>query len=302
MFDFQFPMIKTTLFVADNDRVHLDALSEILRYTVQASGLPEPCIEVDDTNGLCLHTGDLVLQARWLEAEDEARLSVCLGTMDAQDSVESPALQALLIDILRPLLAALRVSAVDWMESGLRIPADDFIDAVCGDVSEPAAGVAPRRVACQARANTARPRALAVGETTVRADVQGTVRPRRIRLSASKPAQRRRALHKGQPRRQDAHVRSYEAHLVHTLRRPANDAEIAAIRAATGQPSTSARLATWALSLGVATVSLPMALPVLANNLANGEDLRAASLVMGLAGVFSLTFDPVTAISLMALF
>jgi hypothetical protein len=86
----------------------------------------------------------------------------------------------------------------------------------------------------------------------------------------------------------DDHIRAYEAHLLAELRRDAAEDEIAALRAEEGVPTTEARLSTWAVSLTVATVSLPMALPVIAYNVARGEDFRAAALVLGLAGFFSM--------------
>lgn len=307
MFDFQFTVIASTLFVAHENKAHLNALSEILRYALLAEGLPDPHIAEDEDGGHCLTTADLALTLRWTENGDEARLTVALGYAEAEDPPDMTRLQGLLIDLLRPLVAALRVRSVDWLQTGLRIPACDFVDAVCventTDDTPDHPQIAPRRVARAAGTSTARPApGPTCGTTTPNLPMRhGPVHPRRIR-PATATAARRPPLRHGPPRRQDAHVRHYEAHLAQTLRRPPTDAELEAMRVATGQPSTPERLAIWAISLSVATVSLPMAVPVLVGNLVHGENLRAASLVMGLVGVFSLTSDPATTLSLVTLF
>lgn len=301
MFDFQLPMIVTTLYVAPRDRVHMDALSEILRYTLQADGLPDPRIHTNDASGLCLHTGDLELRAKWMTTETEAQLVISLGNADVLEEADTPELQAHLLRLLRPLMAALRFTSVDWMQSGLRIPAQDFIDALCADDTTPPDGIAPRRVTRRESTRTARPGSTLVWGGLPDGPAQHDVRPRRIRPK-TKATRRQAPVRKGPARKQDAHILQFERHLAHTLRRPASPEEINEMRLAAGLPGTPERIATWALSLCAATVSLPMALPVIAHNLAHGENLRAASLVMGLVGVFSLTVDPDTAVSLVSLF
>jgi hypothetical protein len=84
----------------------------------------------------------------------------------------------------------------------------------------------------------------------------------------------------------DDHVLCYEHHLRAALLRAADATEIEALRKAQGILPVEARLSTWAVSLAVATVSLPVAAPVMIYNLARGEDMRVASLAMGLAGLF----------------
>lgn len=301
MFDFQLPMIVTTLYVAPRDRVHMDALSEILRYTLQANGLPDPRIHANDASGLCLHTADLELRAKWMTTETEAQLVISLGNADVLEEADTPALQALLINVLRPLLAALRVTSVDWMQSGLRIPARDFVDALCPDDATPACRIAPRRVTRSASAHTARPKPGLARASVMPGQAPQDIRPRRIRPQA-KAAPRQRPYRKGPARKADAHVQSYETHLAHILRQPASPDEIDAMRKAAGLPGTPERVATWAVSLCVATVSLPVALPLMAHNLTKGENLRAASLVMGFVGGMSLYFEPAMAASLVSLF
>lgn len=304
MFDFQYTVIASTLFVAHQDKAHLNALSEILRYALMTQVLPEPHSANDMDGGQCLTTSDLALTLRWSQDDDEARLIIALGYTQPTDPPDTTRLQGLLIDLLRPLVAALRVRSVDWLQTGVRIPARDFVDAVCADEDEAdQSRIAPRRVARAAGASTARPTPgparpahIANLPTCSRA-----VHPRRIR-PATGTAARRLPLRHGPPSRHDAHVHQYEAHMSQTLRRPPTRAELEAMREASGHPSTPERLAIWAISLSVATVSLPVAVPVLVGNLVQGENLRAASLVMGLAGVFSLSTDPATALTLVTLF
>lgn len=71
-----------------------------------------------------------------------------------------------------------------------------------------------------------------------------------------------------------------------TLLRDASEEELAELRLETGIVPVEARLSTWAVSIAVATVSLPVAVPVIIYNVARGEDMRVASLAMGLAGLF----------------
>lgn len=47
------------------------------------------------------------------------------------------------------------------------------------------------------------------------------------------------------------------------------------------------RLAAWALSLATAVIAAPLAIPLIVHNLVRGEDLRAAALALGVAGLYS---------------
>ncbi|WP_372834665.1 hypothetical protein [Puniceibacterium confluentis] len=87
-------------------------------------------------------------------------------------------------------------------------------------------------------------------------------------------------------RKLDSHVQAYERALRATLVRRALPDEMDALREETGIQPVEARLSAWAVSLAVATISLPIAMPVIIHNLVKGEDMRVASLSMGLAGFF----------------
>lgn len=53
----------------------------------------------------------------------------------------------------------------------------------------------------------------------------------------------------------------------------------------TQEPTTVARLATWAVSILVAMISLPVGLALMVYNLVRGEDLRLAMIALGLTGL-----------------
>ncbi len=166
-----------------------------------------------------------------------------------------------LAGIVRTLLNNTEAPFVVWLDHAIRIPRDAFLSAFAGTASE-AAPVAPRRVTARpAPSRTRRAAALQDFRPANGADAPGVLR-------------------------QDAHVKAFDAHLRATLLRDASEEEIEALRAETGVLSTQARMSTWAVSLAVATVSLPVAVPVLVHNVVRGEDMRVASLAMGLAGLF----------------
>jgi hypothetical protein len=302
MFDFQFTIIATTLYVAPENQAHPSALSEILRNALLANGCSDVQITSETDGGQTLTTADLKLTLHWKACTEESCLAITLGHAQAPAKPDPARLERLLLELVHPLMGALCVQSVDWLQTGLRIPAQDFIEAAFADDLPDKTRVTPRRVRCgtlrtdRPDRNTARP-----CEWPDPANRPGAIIPRRIR-PAPGAMPRRRALRQPPRARQDAHVRSFESHLADTIRQPPSKAELEALRMQLGTPSTPERLATWAISLSAATVSLPVALPVLAANVTRGESLRAASLVMGLVGVFSLSSDPATAMTLVSLF
>jgi hypothetical protein len=319
MFDFQTQTITTSLVFASEVEFTEAALSNDLRDAMTTSGDVVQSVRSDVMDGISLRSATTLLQAR-LQKDAEGTQLVALslaetvqGTLDGD-----AALQTRMTRILRALLSKLPVAAVEWMDTGLRIPADSFAAALQPE----APALAPRKIAPRrvVRSQIAAATRLSADDARARIDAAQnpamavpplSVTPRRVAgVAATTPrltpetAERivrllpriehdrrvgnanandaRSAVH------HDAHIRTYEAHLLADLRRDAGKEEIAALRAEHGVPTTEARLSTWALSLTVATVSLPMALPVIAYNVARGEDFRAAALVLGLAGFFSM--------------
>lgn len=57
--------------------------------------------------------------------------------------------------------------------------------------------------------------------------------------------------------------------------------------ALTDEPSTTSRVATWAISLTVSLISVPVGLALMVYNLLRGEDLRLALTALALTGVFT---------------
>ena len=195
-------------------------------------------------------------------------------------------------DPLAPLAAALYALAsqlparwVVWAGTDLRIPCDSFVaglaaqfdpDADPDATPRPRPAIEPRRVVSS---GVRAPRPLADPTASLLANSLPAVDPAARFTSAN------RNDRPGTPHH-DAHVLCYEHHLRAALLRAADATEIEALRKAQGILPVEARLSTWAVSLAVATVSLPVAAPVMIYNLARGEDMRVASLAMGLAGLF----------------
>ncbi|MDJ0821535.1 MAG: hypothetical protein QNJ09_06950 [Paracoccaceae bacterium] len=181
-------------------------------------------------------------------------------------------LQAQLARLTFVLAQQLPISFVIWLGTDLRIPRERFVDGLSAQFGEtvvPFRPVAPRRVT-SARRVTERPSAEVIDRVMEQVESydpeQDDVRTDDIRF--------------------DAHVQAYERHTRAVLLRDADEDELEALRGEEGYVPVEARLSTWAVSLSVAAVSLPVAAPVMAYNLARGEDMRVASLAMGLAGFF----------------
>ncbi|CUH80057.1 hypothetical protein [Tropicibacter naphthalenivorans] len=183
-------------------------------------------------------------------------------------------LQARLAPMLYTLAKTLPIQAVVWGETALRIPAQTLVAGLAAsfEPAETVTPIAPRRVSGTKPA-TARPSKADLAQMLPQVN------------SAARMAAANDNADMGAPQF-DAHVKAFETSLRATLLRPASKAEIEEIRAEDGIIPIEARLSTWAVSLTVATVSLPVAAPIMAYNVMRGEDLRAASLAMGLAGFF----------------
>lgn len=108
--------------------------------------------------------------------------------------------------------------------------------------------------------------------------------PRVVPLVAPKPRLVGQTVKRRDP--QTAHILAYEASIRSALLREATESELAELQGPNPRPSTPVRLTTWAVSISVATMSLPLALPIMAHNLVRGEDMRVASLAAGVGGLF----------------
>jgi hypothetical protein len=63
--------------------------------------------------------------------------------------------------------------------------------------------------------------------------------------------------------------------------------EVEEPEAVISEPSTTSRLATWAVSLVVSLISLPVGIALMVYNLIRGEDLRLALTALALTGLFA---------------
>lgn len=175
----------------------------------------------------------------------------------ASDGLSAQVLQAKLAGLVGSLLRDIPATRVIWLDNTVGLPSEAFLEALEPQECQTPL-VAPRRVA---RPATAAPRP---GPQQHRAAL--------ARLKPSAPTDR-----------SDTDIEVDQAQLRASLLREADTAEL---DACSSPLPVEARLTTWAMSLTVATFSLPIAAPVMIYNLARGEDVRLASLSMGLAGLF----------------
>lgn len=239
--------------------------------------------------GLCVEVREKRFLLEMAFEDGETVLSVGIEAPGAAPATKLADLAAALYPIARQIPAAF----VIWAGTDLRIPRQAFVDGLAAqfgksetqlDISEntkrPSADVtqiAPRRVAAQAGARTTRPLAGAASNPV--ANCLPAVDPAARLISANANVELG-------CNRYDAHVQAYEHNLRSSMLRLADQDEIEALRDEYGIVPLEARLSTWAVSLTIATVSLPVAAPVMIYNVARGEDMRVASLAMGLAGFF----------------
>ena len=233
----------------------------------------EDCFEIAETSLTSLQLSselvDLTLDLAFENQETLLRLSI-----DAQPgaTITTEQMQAQLARLTFVLAQQLPVGFVIWLGTELRIPRETFVEglqAQFGETVLPFRQVSPRRVT-SARRVTERPSA----------EVIDSVMQQIENHDAGIDAVRTDDM------RYDAHVQAYERHTRAIMLREADEQELEVLREEVGEQPIEARLSTWAVSLSVATVSLPVAAPVMAYNLVRGEDMRVASLAMGLAGLF----------------
>lgn len=239
--------------------------------------------------GLCVETQEKQILLDMAFEDGETVLSVRIEAPGTATATNLASLAA----AVYPIACQLPVAFVIWAGTDLRIPRQTFVDGLAKQfgkietksddatsTARPSAEVcqiAPRRVAAQAGARTTRPLAGAASNP-VASCLPAVDRAARL-ISANANVELG-------CNRYDAHVEAYEHNLRSSMLRLADRDEIEALRDEYGIVPLEARLSTWAVSLTIATVSLPVAAPVMIYNVARGEDMRVASLAMGLAGFF----------------
>lgn len=244
-----------------------DVIGEALR---QFTAAPVSVNDVSLT-GLAVTSAGITAGVDMAIQNAETVISVTVTQDDAPN-------MAILARLFFALASALPASHVVWADSALRIPRATFLAGLAdtfGTATPAEAGkiaqISPRRIARNAARPTRhrrRPEAAASCEMTPLAP---TTRARTVRATDTT---------------YDAHVQAYETFLRSNFLREAEEAELEDVKTPVSELPIEARLSTWAVSLSVATVALPVAAPVMIYNVARGEDLRVASLAMGLAGLF----------------
>ncbi|MDU8913613.1 hypothetical protein [Aestuariicoccus sp. MJ-SS9] len=218
-----------------------------------------------------VHGADVSVTLRLSDGADERHIRLEIAALD----LPRETCQARLAGIVHALAAQLPVTHVIWLDTEVRLPADRFIEALSQELGEPAPVVTPialRRIRPARRADRARPDAASY--TAKLNELLPAVDKARAVSTANADA------------RPDSPTKGHERVLRGALVHVADRAELTEMRSEAGIVPVEARLSTWAVSMTVATVSLPVAAPVMIYNLARGEDMRVASLAMGLAGLF----------------
>ncbi|SDN35459.1 hypothetical protein SAMN05216196_101252 [Lutimaribacter pacificus] len=255
MFDFQIQTISTSLVLAGDECVRVDQLAGILKTALEESDDAVITTQTDMLDGVTVRTAGLTLRAGWHHEGDERRLSLSIGGSDNGGFGGDRAMQIRLTRVLRHVLDALPVEGVEWLDTGVCIPADRFRAAL-----EPLARldmkVAPRRVRRDAKSVATRLSAeearkvIRAAERPLAPLPAMKVAPRRV--SAERPGATRRLTQADAARiaarvpevteadritatagiapQHDDHIRSYEAHRITDLRRDATPEELAALR------------------------------------------------------------------------
>lgn len=185
-----------------------------------------------------------------------------LSLWTKQDNPNAATVAAQMARMCHALARSLPVSVVIWGKNGTRIPRDAYVAALADFVPKPETAtvsrISPRGVngVCRSATPPEQPRP---GTDTDGA----SLRSEHTRYDA--PGRARPKAPHATPRPAEAPESKFDM-------KPALPPE--------------ARLAAWAVSLSAASLSLPVAAPVMVYNILHGEDLRAAALSLGLAGFF----------------
>lgn len=273
------------------DRACFVALTKVADMTREALSRPDANVADVSLTALELRDTQVRIRLDLCFYSDNAVLTVALASLDG--SVTPPVELAALV---HALASRLPVESVEWADTGLRIPRDRFVEglasAFAGRVA-PGVGASPHHVdrGTPRAERTAAARGVTSPPTAQRATTAPRPAPRRVtRREGQRPVARPPAA-KQRPADCDDGVpkdpaQTRDGHLRDTLIRDATDGELSEVAQSTAPPPIEIRLTTWALSICVAVVALPLALPLVVHNLKRGEDMRAASLAAGVAGLF----------------
>lgn len=274
--------VTAKLVFAGEHFVSLPKVADLLNTHLMSLGQTAPTRSEASLTGLRITSGQKVFTMDLAFEEGETILTIGLQDADA------PSDMAALAAAVYPIAKTLPAEFVVWADTGVRIPRETFVQGLSVQfdsavASEEESGkdkvvrIAPRRIKVSREARTSRP--LAKPATPDRASSLAAT-PQTVQLASANDNSVM-----GQ-HRFDAHVLSFEQNLRSTMLRESKPEELGRLDAEGNVIPLEARLSTWAVSLTVATISLPVAAPVMIYNIARGEDMRVASLAMGLAGFF----------------
>ncbi len=213
---------------------------------------------VETISGVCLSCADYSLDFVPQIFAGETLITVHLTPSKPSDVAE---MQLALARVTALLAERHEPESIVWLDTNIRIPTADFLDAMAPETPQ---AQQPRRVTAQGA--TKRPRPTQTIQASLPANVNNSP---------------------DTPQKHDAHIQAYEANIRDMMLRDASENELAEFEGDAQEKSTEARLSAWAVSIAVASFSLPLAAPVVIYNVARGEDVRVASLAMGLVGLFA---------------
>lgn len=313
MLDFHSQAISATFTMSTRPDMSDRDLMHVLCMSLRAIGETVRLARVNSLGGATVTFDGGNLFGVWQDRQDDVAV-LTLSISGGLDG-DMQRLERYLARLLRPLLRALPVCTVGWRQNRVELPADE-VRRTLQAVVEPlrTLRVLPRRVNRGAAAaprerldrKSAAQRIAAIeNHHALRLTIPRAV-PRRVQQQSTPSAVRRlsadaaRAIVSLVPQvghaaginpeplirvqQHDAHVMAYQQHLRDEILRDASSAELHRMASEQSVIPVEARLSTWAVSITVATISLPMALPVIAWNLMRGENFRAAALVLGLSG------------------
>lgn len=258
------------------------ALTTVAGLVREALSRPEAEVSDVSLTSMELRAGVSRIRLDLTFLSKETLLNVALDRIDDSEPSDVE-----LAKIVYALAQHLPMRSVEWGDTGVRIPRDRFVGGLAHSFGNSADAQTGRPALRVAKAGTARP----VRGATRRPRATAPTMPRRVSAGhAAQPVARPRIARDKAPSRDkgfcDAHVHTRDAHLRRTMLRDATSGELVALARDTNQQPVEVRLTTWALSIAVATIALPLALPLVVHNLKWGEDMRAASLAAGVAGLF----------------
>ncbi|WP_370049027.1 MULTISPECIES: hypothetical protein [Salipiger] len=249
--------------------VVLDEIQQIMRDALTHNDFSVADCDRTDTVTLrfATCTGDWTVSVH--HEADEAMLHV--SAPSDEQAVLTP-----LAHVLFALVEALPVSHVIWAGTDLRLPRDRFITELkpaCA-AQGPVAPAEPERL---------RPRRVRLEHGHARTErlTQKDVLARTLPV-----AKKSRRQPTTQHKRKEAHYQAYDRRLRSALLAPVQKAEMADLPRDVPETAEAASASSWALSVGVATISLPLAVPLLAYNATSAFPQQRRMLATGIAGLF----------------